>query len=216
MKIVKPDLPDRLIPDGEFEKNIKECVKNESAYEKRTVVRAALCGEDLSHIEFSKAVLESCSFASCSFYKTSFEDVILRDCDLSNCDFTSGYFNRCEFYNCKGVGMHVCDAVVYNTSFSCCNLSLSNFGTTRCDRISFDECRMNEATLSGMKLKGASFSNNNMSGINFFETSLSGVDLTQNNIEGMCVSQSLTELRGAILSGEQACIIARMLGICVE
>lgn len=75
---------------------------------------------------------------------------------------------------------------------------------------------MDDASLSEMKLKDTAFHDNGMRGINFFETSLSGVNLTTDNIEGIGVSQSFSELRGAVISPEQACIIARMLGIKIE
>ncbi len=216
MKILKPEVGENLTSETNLVTELYGSVAAERAYELKKVTSQIAVGEDFSTAEISFVVFDSCRFSQTSFHKSSLCDVIFNSCDLSNCDFTGSYFNRCAFYDCKGVGTLFCDSVFYNTSFEGCNIGFSNFTLCKLDRVLFSECKMCDATLSQIKLKNTEFSQSNMQNTAFFETVLCGVDLTSNNIEGITVSESLRELRGAVLSAEQACMIARMLGICIE
>ena len=75
---------------------------------------------------------------------------------------------------------------------------------------------MRDAVLSACIMKKTVLHRCRLQGCSFFHTSLAGIDLTDNDIEGIVLSQSLSELRGAILSSEQCEVIARLLGVRVK
>ena len=51
---------------------------------------------------------------------------------------------------------------------------------------------------------------------NLFQTPLAGVDLTTCTLQGLVLSESLTELRGAVLDRFQAAELARRFGVIVR
>lgn len=55
----------------------------------------------------------------------------------------------------------------------------------------------------------------NLTGAELFKTSFRGLDLSRCTLDNVALSASCTELKGAVISAQQAAIVARVLGIRV-
>lgn len=105
---------------------------------------------------------------------------------------------------------------MHTVRFSESNLSFCIFTESKLDAVEFRGCNITEGSLSECKLKKTAFKNCNFNGCSFFGTKLEGIDMRENSMAGIIFSDSLFELRGAVISGEQAEIVARMMGIKVK
>ena len=90
----------------------------------------------------------------------------------------------------------------------------------------FDQARLRRVAVSGCDLTGASFCDCQWKGwtltrtvlrsARFLHTPLSGLDLTSCELDGLAVSDTNAELRGAIVTMEQAAMLAKRLGIVIK
>ena len=101
-----------------------------------------------------------------------------------------------------------------------------NFRDCRLSDAVFDQARLRRVAVSGCDLTGASFCDCQWKGwtltrtvlrsARFLHTPLSGLDLTSCELDGLAVSDTNAELRGAIVTMEQAAMLAKRLGIVIK
>lgn len=85
------------------------------------------------------------------------------------------------------------------------------FSRARCKEVLFSKCDLSQANLQESKLVKTLFEDCRLRGAELLHTPLKGVDFTSDDLEGICVT--IPELRGAIVTMEQACELAKLLGI---
>lgn len=203
------------IVERDFSAAMRRAAETEEQYCGMAVESAHYSG-DMTAVSFADCKFSSCRLSDAEFCRAGFTDCIFVSCDFSNCDFTDAYFNRCVFENCKGMGAKFFGSVLYSSRFDGCNLSFAAFSKAKLDSVVFCGCRMSDGAVGECKLKEVKFSDCDFCGCSFFGTKLAGMDLRENSISGIILSDSLFELRGAVISGEQAELVAKMLGIKVK
>ena len=82
--------------------------------------------------------------------------------------------------------------------------------------VRFERCRLREASLTELRAKKGAFevSGCDLARAVLFRTPLAGLDLTTCIIEGAALEGP--ELRGAVVTAQQACELARLLGVIIK
>jgi len=216
MKIKKPNIPIELDMIENLFPVIYESKTEETDIVKKHIKDAYLTKEDLSGIRFCSVIFENCKFIDCKIEKTSFLDVVFKNCDLSNSNLCDGYFNRCELFSSKWMGVNLYGNGFQQLAIVNCNFQYANFDNSNLNYVTISESDMSNASLTECKLKNLEIYNTQFINTNFFKTPLKGIDFTQSNIEHFIISDSYAELNGAIVNAFQAVDLAKLLGVVVK
>ena len=168
----------------------------------------------LRFYELHGVELDHCMLAGVDFSKASFYDCILTDCDLSNASLEEAYFARTRFVGCKLEGARLGKALLRSSRFVDCMCRYANMGEMTIEGSSLIGCDLREAFLNEVRFRGKpQFDKCDLTRVDLFRTSLKGMDLSTCNIAGIAVSDTHNELRGALISRDQAQDLVGMLGV---
>jgi len=203
-ELVTMDISDAVARYYEEEKDIKGL----------RITGTALNG-NFSRMGFSKVVFDHCRLSGCDFSNSDFIDVVFDSCDLSGCRFREGYFQRVRFEQVKAVGAGFGESVFKNLGIKESNFSYCSFAKSKFERASITG-ELHDASFAECQLKSFEFENADLTRADFFKTPLKGQDLRSCRIDGIIVSDSLSELRGAVVDLYQAAALAAKLGIEIK
>lgn len=203
-ELVTMDISDAVARYYEEEKDIKGL----------RITGAALNG-NFSRIGFTKVIFDHCRLSGSDFSNCDFIDVSFESCDLSGCRFREGFFQRVSFHQVKAVGTGFGEAVFKNLTIKESNLSYASFAKSKFERANIS-AELQDASFAECRLKSFGFENSDLTRADFFKTSLKGLDLRSCRIDGIVLSDSLSELRGAVVDMYQAAALALKLGIEIK
>lgn len=169
---------------------------------------------DLAFFEFHGLELERCVLAGLSARKARFYDCTFVGCDFSNATLLEAYFSRSRFVDCKLEGAQLAQAQFKSCTLSGCQCRYVNLGEATLEGVTLVDCDLSEAFLSALRLRRRTrLTRCDLMRADLFRTPLKGLDLTTCNIAGIAVGERRDELRGAIISAEQAVDVAALLGL---
>ena len=183
----------------------------DKTYDHETIISADCCG-----IDFQSVTFEGCRFIECDLGKVSFYGCRFLRCDLSNCKLSDSYWKDCTIENSKGKG-----AVLTGSTFKHTALSLNSFDYAMFSESAFMDCKLTGCALSNalfsqVLLKRMVFKDCRFTKAELFRTMLKGVDLFDCDISGIALSDTFSELRGAVVSYDQAAELALLLGVKIK
>ena len=221
MRTKLPQLPHALLPcEGkELADLLTACRQEERDIENYHIKDAVLAKADLAGLNFHHCLLENCRLIDCAGERAAFVDAVFSQigpCDLSNSSFGSGYFHRCEFISCKGLGTDFHHSAFKQILIEDSNFRYANLDESKLEYAEIKESDFSSAIISNCRLVDFHALNTRLDGVVFFRTALKGIDLSENQIEGISVSDSAYELRGAVISPWQAIELARIFGLVIK
>ena len=149
-----------------------------------------------------------------SFRGTRFTDVIFDHCDFSNAVFDETSFVRCQFSQCRMTGISLIEAAFTDVTLEKCTCAYANLNCTRWNRASFDEVLFREAAFGESVLNGVTVQTCDFTGCELPGTSLKDVDLSDSVLQNIMIRPE--DIKGAILSTEQAVICAQLLDVKIK
>ena len=176
--------------------------------------------EELENSSFS-AVLERLRTGESDIDGMLFTDAPPEGADFSGIDFSRCYFRgsfwqRCTLSGCRMTGVRLNNARLRQVTLKDCTARYAGLDQAVLNRVTFTGCDFQEASLRGCKLKEITAAECNFLLINFYQTPLAGVDFTTSEIGGWTLSESAEELRGAVVTPQQAVELAERLGLVVR
>ena len=141
-------------------------------------------------------------------------DVRFENCDLSNLDLNDSTIFRVEFIRCRLTGTDLSSSHIRNAVFEDCGGKYANFRFARIEKAAFKNCALQgtdfqSAEISKVIFSGDDFRQAQMSGV-----PLCGIDFSSCNIDGLCARPE--DLRGAIITAEQAVTAAQIIGMKIK
>ncbi len=175
----------------------------------RTFSRVAFVDVDLSEVTSTGAVFDECTFRSTRFNCSTHVDGAFVNCSFHGCNLFQTAFTRCK---------------LVGSTFDRCSFDLlavtggdwSFVGLPGADlrRASMTGVRMREADLGGTRCTGARLTDLDLSGASLEKADLSECDLRGSDLSAL--DPGSTVLRGAIITWEQAAVLAGNLGLDVR
>ena len=101
-------------------------------------------------------------------------------------------------------------------AFDACALSYAVFDRARLREVGFSGCDLSNASLNECTWKGLQLDRTMLRSASFLHTPLAGLDLTGCELDGIAVSDTNAELRGAVVTMEQAAMLAKRLGLVIK
>ena len=206
-----------ITQEAEFLALLEQAVYEESALE-NYFVRGLSCAElDCHGVAFYHVVFANCRFSACSFEKASFRQSVFRDCDLSNCNFSDSYWDCCTLEEIKGQGSMWQESSLHHLLLRHCQLRYANFTRAILETVQFQQCGLQEFSLSGCKLKQqCRWDQCDLSRADFFGTPLKNLDFSTCQLEGILLSDDYQELQGLTVNSLQAVELSKLLGLQVK
>ena len=165
-------------------------------------------------LDLTEAQNRGATFTECVFRRAQFNVSVHVDAAFVNCTFVNCSFFDARFTDCKFVGS-MFDRCTYDV-MQVAGGNWSHVGMPGADlrRASFRGTRLREADLTGVRLQGSSVRDVDLSGAWLHGAKLSGCDLRGSDLSAL--EPNTVELRGAIVTFEQALVAAAALGLDVR
>ena len=90
------------------------------------------------------------------------------------------------------------------------------FDRARLRGVTFSACDLGNASLNECTWKALRLDKTVLRSASLLHTSLAGLDLTGCELDGIAVSDTNAELRGAVVTMEQAAMLAKRLGLVIK
>lgn len=164
--------------------------------------------------EFQNCVFENCRLSGYGFHGAYFADVLFRECDLSNADFSGSLFRRVRFESCKAVGADFTESVWEHTTVLDCSCGMANLAGAKLKHTTLEQSDFSGGGFQQCVFQSVSFHHCRLTRAELFQTPLKGINFTTCDIGGIVLSGE--ELRGAIVTPEQACDLSHFLGLIIR
>ena len=169
---------------------------------------------DLVDVDLTEAFGAGAVFDECTFATVRFNVAVLTDVAFVNCRFTRSSFFDAELTRCKLIGS-VFDACSFAlTRVEGGNWSFVGLGKADLTSAVLRGVNLREADLTGARCHGATLRDVDLSGALLTGADLSGADLRGSVLIG--VDPLETDLRAAIVTIDQAVVVAQGLGLDVR
>lgn len=169
---------------------------------------------DLEFFEMHNVELEQCSLVNANLAKASLYDCTLVGCDLTGANLSEAYLARTRLVSCKLTGAVLTKAILRSTRLIDCQCRYLNASEAKLEGALLQGCDLRESFLNEVRLqKRSRLEQCSLVRADLFRTALKGVDLSTCDIAGITVSDTRAEMRGALISAEQAVDVATMLGV---
>ncbi|WP_462385449.1 pentapeptide repeat-containing protein, partial [Intestinibacillus massiliensis] len=116
----------------------------------------------------------------------------------------------------KAVGAGFAETGWRQAAFAGCALAYAAFDRARLREVAFSDCDLSHAVFHECTWKRLSLDKTRLREASFLHTPLAGLDLTGCELDGLAVSDTNAELRGAIVTAEQAAMLAKRLGLVIK
>lgn len=171
--------------------------------------RVAFSDLNMTEVENQGAV-----FTECTFRGTRFNASIHTDAAFLNCTFTGCTFFNTRFIGCKLVGSMFDRCTFDIMRVTGGNWSLVGLPGADLRTAAFSDVRMQEADLTGVRCQGSSLRDVDLSGSWLHSAKLSRCDLRGSDLSSL--EPEDVELKGAIVTPDQAITIAAALGLDIR
>lgn len=174
-----------------------------------THTRVAFIDINMTEVANTGAAFEECTFRGTRFNASIHTDAAFVNCTFTGCTFFDSIFNGCKlvgslFDRCTFDLMKVTGG----------NWSFVGMPGADLHTATFTGVRMREADLTGARCKGSSIRDVDLSGAWLHGADLSLCDLRGSDISSLDPTD--VKLRGAIITIDQAMVIASALGLDVQ
>lgn len=163
---------------------------------------------------FDRVVFSNVVVRGTSLRRAEFTDVLFDNCDLSNMDLTEAIFHRVTFRSCKLLGIDLSEATLRNVQFEQCYADYAVLRFADIKNVRLEKSSFAKADFFKMSLSHTYFYDTNLDQAQFSQTKLAGIDLSRCQFDAL--GATLEDLRGCIISPEQAVVFAALFGLVVN
>ena len=174
---------------------------------------AELAYEDAHGATFEAMEFRGVVFDHVDFHGCTFRDVLFRDCRFTSCTMEGAWLSRVDVRDCSAPGLSLLRARLANVFMAGTDLSWANLSETSIDCLALHGVRLREAALQRSRMKRVELDACDLTRLDVFGTSLAGIDVSRCIFQAPVLSDRYRELRGAIVSPEQAVELALLLGV---
>jgi uncharacterized protein YjbI with pentapeptide repeats len=181
------------------------------------IPRSPILSADTENLELAEikagdtidsSVFENIELSGATLKKVSVTDCVFNNCLLFGNDLDGSWLRRIRFKSGMYSGIVLSDSTLTDILFTGVKLNLSNFRTSRFQRVEFDNCDLSEADFQGASFTAVSFKNCDLSGADFSHCKMTDVDMRNSKIASV---KGLAGLRGATIDTAQLMSVAHGL-----
>lgn len=208
MKIETPRIP------SELPVTMRQDIQSNDFLEMEMIQDCEIENSKANKVIFDKIIFRNVTFTETAFTSAELTDVIFEKCDLSNVDFSDAVIHRTEFKDCKMIGINLSGTTLRNILFDNCLADYAAFRFANIKQVIIQDSFLSKADFSYCKLQKFEFSRCTIDQVQFSGTELNGIDLSDCSFSGLGVF--VENLKGCIISREQAYIFANLFGLIIN
>jgi uncharacterized protein YjbI with pentapeptide repeats len=183
------------------------------------IAESRLVGADFSGLKLvgltaKNSIFEGVCLSACVIPSPRFQDVRLVKCDLSNAVLRGFEARRIELIDCRLIGMAAIECRWQDVLVENCDGRYVQLNDGRLRNCEFRASDFSEADFRGTDLEGTSFAQVLLRRADLSHSKLRNADLRGAEIDGILAGPE--EVRGAIVTAEQAMDLARLLGLVIR
>ncbi len=171
--------------------------------------RVAFVDLDMTEVENDGAVFTECTFRRARFNVSRHSNAAFVNCTFSGCNFFDASFTECKL-----VGSMFDRCTLDMTRVDGGNWSFVGLPGADLRTATFSSVRMREADLTGARCEGSSFRDVDLSGAWLHRAKFAGCDLRGSDVSAL--DPLNVEIAGAIVTAEQAIVIAAAFGLDIR
>lgn len=180
-----------------------------------TFERCTLIKADLSHVKAQGTLWTSCRARQVKACGGDFTDAVFKSGDWNNADWTNVGIAGAKFEGVKLTGGTFAGAKTIGATFVDCLMRSCDLRGMSFRKSKLGRCDMTEANLGGVDLRDSFFDEgSSLAGAAITDAKFAGADLRRADLSGHGLA-SITQLKGARMSAEQAVQMIRAAGIDV-
>lgn len=164
---------------------------------------------DLMEVQNTGATFTECTFKRSRFNASAHTDAAFLNCTFTNCNFFDSRFTECKFV---GSMFDRCTFEIMKVVGG--NWSLVGMPGADLRSATFENLRMREADLTGARCVESSFRDVDLAGALLHRADFTRCDLRGSDLSAL--DPNNTKIAGAIVSIEQAIVIAGALGLDIR
>ncbi|HEV2640931.1 MAG TPA: pentapeptide repeat-containing protein [Actinocrinis sp.] len=165
-------------------------------------------------LDLTETTGHGASFTDCTFRGVRFNVTTQTGAAFTNCTFKRCVFFEAAFTECKFVGSMFDQCTHDLMKVEGGDWSFTGLPGADLRSAAFQDVRMRETDLTGARFEGAKLRGCDLSGAWLHNTVLTGCDLRGSDLSAL--DPSTVELRGALVTMDQAVVIATALGLDVR
>jgi uncharacterized protein YjbI with pentapeptide repeats len=210
MKIEPPKIFPSELPIFKLPVNIQ----SHDIFEMGMIQDCAIEHQQVNKVIFDKMIFKNVTFTKITLTEVELTDVIFEKCDLSNVDFSEAVIHRTEFIECKMIGTNLTGVTLRNVLFDSCLADYATFRFSNAKQMIIQDSFLRNADFCYSKLQKFQLFRSNIDQAQLSGTELDGIDLSDCEFNGLGVG--LEDLKGCIISREQAYIFANLIGLIIN
>ena len=165
-------------------------------------------------VDLTEVTNDGATFSECTFRRVQFNVSMHRDAAFINCIFSNCSFFDTQFTECKFVGSMFERCTYDLMKVTGGNWSFVGLPGADLRKATFRDIRMLDADLTGARCQGASILDVDLTGASLHGANFSDCDLRGSELGSL--DPENTVIKGAIITYEQALVIAVALGLDVR
>ncbi|WP_227011657.1 pentapeptide repeat-containing protein [Paenibacillus lutimineralis] len=205
--------PPRVAPDELSLLELPGIGSNDN-YEMALVQDCVIEDQEANKATFDMVKFKNVLFSNTSLTGIELTDVIFEKCDLSNIDFSGAIIHRTEFRDCKMMGMNLTDATLRNVVLNHCLADYANFRFSNMKQVIIQDSFLRKADFGYSKWLKVEFYQADIDQAQLSDIDLNGIDLSDCAFNGLGVN--VENLRGCIITREQAYVFANLFGLIIK
>jgi uncharacterized protein YjbI with pentapeptide repeats len=208
MKIEPPKIP------SELPVFILLDIHSNDFFEMGMIQDCVVKNQKANKVIFDKIIFKNTTFTGTSLTGVELTDVIFEKCDLSNVDFSNAIIHRTEFKECKMIGINLTGVTLRNVLFDSCLADYATFRFSNTKQVIIQDSFLCKTDFCYSKLQKIELYRSNIDQAQLSGIKLDGIDLSTCEFNGLGVE--VEDLKGCIISREQAYIFANLFGLIVN
>lgn len=171
LKILLPsDEPDRLTPADQppAHGDLTDLRVQDADWSRLQAIERRISGCHLTAVALADANVED----------TRVTNTIFHNCDFASARWTNLKIDRCAFRGSRLIGLNACNITMADVSFEHCRLDYATLtGLHAIGAVAFLDCMLRETAIHDSRLDGAVFADCPMPGAQLIRTKMRGADL---------------------------------------
>jgi len=179
---------------------------------------ASLHQLDFTEMELDRRAADRDEFDQCGFTRSTLADTVLdqarfTDCfvdhgDWANLKATRSTLQRVRLATVRLTGMHWVDGVLRDASFNECRMDFATLRFTACKDVAFTGCNLAKADFTSADLRGAVFTGCDLTGAQFAQAQCTGTRIIRCELAGV---GSVSGLAGATIAATDLVALTHLL-----
>lgn len=187
---------------------------SENFYETVSFTDQICPNKTVSLVKLDSCTMNHCDVSGSVFPRLHADNVQIEKCNFSNVQMEEVHFFKMRFVESKLTGIQFIKPLFEDVFFDHCTIQLAQMRFGSGKKVVFDHCDLSKSDFYEMDMSGWIFKDCILNEAQFSKCKMVGTDIRRSSINN--ISIDVLQLRGLIVTSDQAMYMAPLLGITIS